>query len=237
MSSTYTQRRKLGVNKLKNKNLRKESSRRWILRQLNDPYVHEAQAQGYRSRAAFKLIEIDKKYKLLKPGQAVVDLGAAPGGWTQVLVKRLKTDKPSAQPVVGIDLQEMDTLPGSVLLHQDFTDPEALVKLNEHIPDKLDGVVSDMAPFSCGIANVDHIRITGLIESAYDFAQRTLKPGGYFVAKVLQGGTDSKLLSIMRQDFQKVSHFKPQSSRKDSSEKFVVAQGFRRESSNLSNDN
>lgn len=228
MSSSYTQRRKLGVNKLKSKKLRKESSRRWILRQLNDPYVHEAKAQGYRSRAAFKLIEIDDKYKLLKAGQAVVDLGAAPGGWSQVLVKRLKSDRNGAQPVVGIDLQEIAPLPGAVLLQQDFTEATALDALAEHTPDKLDGVVSDMAPFACGVASVDHIRINSLVEAAYTFAQQTLKPGGFFVAKVLQGGADSTLLQTIKKDFTKVTHFKPPSSRKDSSEKFVIAQGFRR---------
>ena len=228
MNNTYKQRRKLSVSKLKSKKQRKESSRRWILRQLNDPYVHEAKAQGYRSRAAFKLIEIDDKYKLLRPGQAVVDLGAAPGGWTQMLVKRLKTNRAGAQPVVGIDLQQIDPIPGAILLQHDFTEMSALELLSQHTPDKLDGVVSDMAPFACGVSSVDHIRITGLIESAYAFAQGMLKPGGFFVAKVLQGGTDAKLLQTMRRDFVKVHHFKPPSSRKDSSEKFVIAQGFRR---------
>ena len=202
---------------------RKTSSTRWLQRQLNDPYVQMAQKDGYRSRSAYKLIEIDDKFQFLKPGKNVVDLGAAPGGWTQISVQRVKGGK-----VVGIDLQRVEPIAGSIQIQEDFTEDAGLIKLNEALNGKkVDIILSDMAAASCGHALTDHIRIISLCETAFDFAKQNLNAGGVFVAKILRGGTEKELLDDMKKHFKTVKHFKPESSRKDSSEMYVVAIDFR----------
>jgi 23S rRNA (uridine2552-2'-O)-methyltransferase len=200
---------------------RSTASQAWLARQLNDPYVAAAQAQGWRSRAAFKLIELDEKYKLLGPGMRVVDLGAAPGGWTQVAVKR------GAGRVVGVDLLAMDPVGDAVMLQGDFNDPDMPDRLIELLGGKADLVLSDMAPNTTGHAATDHIRIIALAELALEFAGRVLAPGGAFVAKVFQGGSEAQMLAPMKRMFATVRHAKPPASRKDSSELYVVATGFR----------
>lgn len=202
---------------------RKLSSKLWLERQLNDPYVVEAKRLGYRSRAAFKLAEIDDKFKFLKPGGRVVDLGAAPGGWVQVALQRVG----AKGRVVGIDLQEIEPIPGSELLVGDFLDEDAPDRLRALMDGLADVVLSDMAAASSGHAPTDHLRIMGLAEAALEFALEVLAPGGAFVAKVLQGGSERALLETMRRNFTKVTHVKPPSSRKDSAELYVVATGFR----------
>lgn len=202
---------------------RKASSTKWLQRQLNDPYVQLAQKEGYRSRAAFKLIDIDDKFDFLREGQTVIDLGAAPGGWTQVACKRCKGGK-----VIGIDLQEIEPIDDAILLHHDFTADDAPELLASYLDNgKADVVLSDMAAPSCGHPQTDHIRIMGLCEMALDFAVNYLAQGGVFAAKVLQGGTEKELLDTMKRSFKTVKHFKPDASRKDSAESYVVALGFR----------
>jgi 23S rRNA (uridine2552-2'-O)-methyltransferase len=206
---------------------RKIGSTLWLQRQLNDPYVARARAEGYRSRAAYKLLELDERYKLLRPGMHVVDLGAAPGGWSQVAAKAVgSTD---AHPlVVGIDYLEMDPIPGVVLLKQDFTDdgaPAALIAaLGGH---KADLVLSDMAAPTTGHRPTDHLRIVNLVEIAADFAIEVLAPGGIFIAKVFQGGTEHELLAILKRHFASTFHAKPPASRQGSAETYLVAKGFR----------
>lgn len=202
---------------------RKLSSKLWLERQLNDPYVAKAKRLGYRSRAAFKLAEIDDKYKFLKPGGRVVDLGAAPGGWVQVALERVG----AKGRVVGIDLQEIEPIAGSELLVGDFLDEDAPDRLRTLLDGPADVVLSDMAAASTGHAATDHLRIMALAEAALDFALEVLAPGGTFVAKVLQGGSERGLLETMRRNFTKVAHVKPPASRKDSAELYVVATGFR----------
>lgn len=202
---------------------RKNSSTRWLQRQLNDPYVAEAERLGYRSRAAFKLLEIDDKVKLLKPGVTVVDLGAAPGGWCQVAVER------GATKVVALDLLPVDALPGVTFLQMDFMDDEAPEALVATIGEGVDVVLSDMAANTIGHKQTDHLRIMMLVEAAYEFAREVLNPGGAFVAKVLQGGTQNELLALMKKDFKTIRHIKPPASRKESAEQYVVATGFRGE--------
>ena len=203
---------------------RKLSSTLWLQRQLNDPYVARAKKDGYRSRAAYKLIELDDRYKLLKPGMRVLDLGAAPGGWTQVAVARCGKDK-----VVGLDLKEIDPIPGAILIVQDFMADEAPARIREVLGGPVDAVLSDMAPNASGQTQIDHLRIIGLCEAAIEFSQEVLAEGGIFVAKVWQGGTQSELLKILRQHFTSVKHAKPDASRKDSAESYVVATGFKRQ--------
>ena len=200
---------------------RKNSSNRWLKRQLNDPYVRDAKMQGYRTRAAFKLKEIDEKLGLIKPGMAIIDLGAAPGGWSQIAVER------GATKVIGLDLLPVDPITGVTFLEMDFMDDDVPEKLVAAIGEKADLVLSDMAPNTIGHKQTDHLRIMILVEAAYEFATQILKPGGSFVAKVLQGGTHDDLLREMRKNFETVKHVKPPSSRKESSEKYVVAIGFR----------
>lgn len=202
---------------------RKLSSKRWLERQLNDPYVAEARRLGYRSRAAFKLKEIDDKYRFLKKGGRIVDLGAAPGGWVQVALERVGP----RGVVVGIDLQEMEPIAGAVLLKGDFLDADAPDRLKQALGGAADAVLSDMAAPSTGHARTDHLRIMGLAEAALDFAMEVLAPGGAFVAKVLQGGSERALLEALRRHFGRVAHVKPPASRKDSAELYVVATGFR----------
>lgn len=206
---------------------RKLSSTRWLERQLNDPYVAAAKREGYRSRAAYKLLEIDEKYRLFKSGGVVVDLGAAPGGWSQVAAARVKAeDGPGI--VVAIDVTEIDAIPGVLFLQGDFMDanaPSALVKaLGGCRPD---AVISDMAAPATGHRQTDHLRIMGLCEAALDFATGVLAPGGAFLCKVLQGGAANELLNEMKRNFATVSHVKPKASRTDSSELYVLATGFR----------
>lgn len=215
------------------------SSRRWLLRQLNDPYVTKAKEQGYRSRAAFKLLDIDRKYHILRPGQTVVDLGCAPGGWLQVLKEKViqgtSVNEPDGKSgfIIGLDLQDVAPLDGVTLLKGDFTDPavvdqlEALLRLAGEGNSSVDVVVSDMAASACGLPKVDHIRIMSLVREVAVFSQKVLRPGGCMVSKVLRGGTEPNLLAELKRQFQRVSHFKPASSRADSAEIYVIAEGKR----------
>lgn len=193
------------------------------MRQLNDPYVQQAKVDGYRSRSAYKLLELDEKFKILKSGLTVVDLGAAPGGWTQVSLEKvgLKGN------VVGIDLMPMDSIEGATLICGDFCDLEKIEEIKAHLQGTVHVVLSDMAAPSTGHPQTDHIRIMGLAEEAFLFAQEVLGRGGSFIAKVLQGGTEKELLQLLKKHFEKVCHFKPPASRSDSAEMYVVALGFR----------
>ena len=202
---------------------RKTASVRWLQRQLNDPYVAEARQRGYRSRAAFKLIEMDDKLGLLKPGARVVDLGAAPGGWSQVATERVGPKG----AVVALDLTPLEPLAGVTAVEGDFRDEETLRRLRTALAGPVDVVLSDMAAPATGHAGTDHLRIMGLAEEALDFAEAVLKPGGGFLAKVLQGGSERTLLDRLKRGFAKVRHIKPPASRKDSAELYVVATGFR----------
>jgi len=206
---------------------RKLSSTNWLKRQLNDPYVAEAQRLGYRSRAAFKLIELDDRFGFLKPGGRIVDLGAAPGGWTQICIERVRADKPGGGRVVAIDVSEMEPIAHAEILHQDFMDEDAPDNLKAALGGPADAVLSDMAAPATGHASTDHLRIMGLCEVALDFAREVLAPGGAFVAKVLRGGTENQMLADMKRDFATVRHAKPPASRADSAEAYVVATGFR----------
>ena len=223
-------RRDLRV-KVKTARGRKLSSTRWLERQLNDPYVRQARADGYRGRAAYKIIELDDKYQFLKPGARVVDLGAAPGGWSQVAVRRINTDgetkgKPQGR-VIGVDLKPIDPVPGAEFHVMDFLDEGADEQIKDLLGGEADVVMSDMAAASSGHKGTDHLRIIALCEAAAEFAFDVLSPGGTFVAKVLAGGAEGGLQTLLKQRFEKVANMKPPASRSDSSEKFVVAQGFR----------
>lgn len=204
---------------------RTTASQKWLERQLNDPYVRAAKAAGWRSRAAFKIIELDEKYGLFRPGQRVVDLGAAPGGWTQLAVQKVG----ERGKVVGLDLLPMDVIAGATLLQGDFQDEAVEQAVLAALDGPADLVISDMAPNTTGHNATDHLRILGLVELALDFAGKVLVPGGAFVAKVFQGGTERDLLNRLKRDFASVKHAKPPASRKDSAEMYVVAQGFRGE--------
>jgi 23S rRNA (uridine2552-2'-O)-methyltransferase len=211
---------------------RSHSSILWLQRQLNDPYVLKAKEEGWRSRAAFKLIEIDEKYKLLKPGQTIVDLGAAPGGWSQYAAQRIGTAKGGPGCVVGIDLLPVEPLPGVILAEMDFTEEDAPDRLMAMIDEAgasrdVDGVVSDMAANTTGHLKTDHLRIIGLSEMAIDFAIHILKPGGFFLTKLFQGGETATLITLLKQNFGVVRHVKPQSSRVGSAELYVLATGFK----------
>jgi 23S rRNA (uridine2552-2'-O)-methyltransferase len=213
--------------RLKTARKRSASSQRWLERQLNDPYVAAAKREGWRSRAAFKLIEIDDKYRFLKPGHRVVDLGAAPGGWTQVAALRVKSTEGRGQ-VIGIDYLHVDSIAGATILEMDFLDAEAPDKLKALLRDGgADVVLSDMAAPTTGHTSTDHLRIMGLAEVAAQFATEVLAPGGAFLAKVFQGGTERDLLDLLKRDFAIVRHVKPKASRADSSELYVLATGFR----------
>ena len=201
---------------------RKVGSTRWLERQLNDPYVKRAKAEGYRSRAAYKLIELDQRFGLLKRVKRVVDLGAAPGGWSQVVRQK------AAQAVlVGIDLLPTDPIDGAILLQMDFMDDAAPAALADALGGPADLILSDMAANTVGHPQTDHLRTMGLVEAAMDFAVGMLAPGGAFVAKVLAGGADARLVTALKQRFATVKHAKPPASRKGSSEWYVVAQGFK----------
>jgi 23S rRNA (uridine2552-2'-O)-methyltransferase len=201
---------------------RKPASARWLKRQLADPYVAAARRLGYRSRAAFKLIELDDRFRLIRPGARVVDLGAAPGGWTQVAVERGKGGR-----VVGVDLAEMDPVPGATLLRLDFLAEGADDAIRAALGGPADLVVCDMAAPATGHRQTDHLRVMALAEAAYAFACEVLAPGGGFVTKVLQGGAERALLAALKRDFASVRHAKPEASRKESPELYVVATGFR----------
>ena len=216
--------------KVKSARGRKLSSTRWLERQLNDPYVRRAKAEGYRGRAAFKILELDDKYGFLTPGARVVDLGCAPGGWCQVAVKRVNAlgDTPGKQgTVLGIDLQEVEPIAGAELHQLDFMEDGADDKVKAWLGGKADVVMSDMAASSSGHKQTDHLRIVALCEAAAELAFDVLEPGGTFVAKVLAGGAEQGLQATLKQRFDKVANVKPPASRSDSSEKFVVATGFR----------
>lgn len=213
--------------RVKSAGTRTVAQKAWLERQLNDPYVHEAKRLGYRSRAAFKLIEIDDKYHFLKPGGRVVDLGAAPGGWSQVAVKRVKADEGRGR-VVAIDMHGMEPIPAVNIFKKDFYDDDAPAVLVDALGgEKADVVLSDMAPHATGHRQTDHLQIIALAEAGYEFACEVLKPGGAYLAKVLRGGTEGQLLTMMKQRFAKVSHVKPLASRDDSAELFVLAMGFK----------
>jgi len=213
--------------KVKSAKGRKISSTRWLQRQLNDPYVQRAKDDGLRSRAAYKLIEMDDQYKLIQPGMTVIDLGAAPGGWSQVAAKRANSIKGKGQ-VVAIDISAMEPLPGVEVIHLDFMDDDAPNQLIKALKkDAVDIVMSDMAEPATGHKQTDHLRIIGLAEAALEFAIEVLKPEGVFLAKVLQGGTEQDLLNLMKKNFKKTRHIKPQASRADSSELYVMATGFK----------
>ncbi len=197
------------------------ASQRWLARQLNDPYVVAAKQQGWRSRAAFKLIELDDRFKLIRRGARVLDLGAAPGGWSQVALRR------GALRVVGVDLLPIDPVPGAEFIQGDFTDPDMPDRLAQLLGGKADLVLTDMAPNTTGHNATDHLRIMALAEMALHFALGVLEPGGAFVAKVFQGGSERQMLAAMKRHFAAVRHAKPPASRKESSELYVVATGFR----------
>ena len=208
--------------RLKTAKGRTASSTRWLARQLADPYVQKARAEGYRSRAAYKLAELDDKFGLLKGVHRVIDLGIAPGGWSQIVRQRC----PSAM-VAGIDLLPTDAIPGVTIFEMDFMADEAPAALESALDGPPDLVLSDMAANTVGHKQTDHLRTMGLVEAAADFAITVLAPGGAFVAKVLAGGTDAELLALLKRHFTAVKHAKPPASRKDSSEWYVIAQGFK----------
>jgi len=199
----------------------KESSTRWISRHINDPYVHKATQQGYRSRAAFKLLEMDEKLHLIKPGMRVVDLGAAPGGWSQILASRKMSH------IAAIDILPMDPIEGVDFIEMDFTDNEAPDRLKAIMQGEADLVLSDLAPNTTGHKRTDHLRTMAIVELAWDFAKDVLKQNGAFVAKVFQGGAENELLTELKKNFKSVKHIKPPASRAESSEVYLVAQGYK----------
>jgi 23S rRNA (uridine2552-2'-O)-methyltransferase len=210
------------LTKLRTAKGRKLSSTRWLERQLNDPYVKRAKAENYRSRAAYKLLELDERFVFLKGAKAVVDLGITPGGWSQVVRRRVPQAK-----VVGIDLLPTDPIEGVTILQLDFLDDQAPARLKEALGGPADLVLSDMAANTVGHQQTDHLRTMGLVEAGFGFAREVLVPGGAFVAKVLAGGAESALVAELKRNFHSVKHAKPPASRKGSSEWYVVAQGFK----------
>jgi len=209
--------------RLKPDKRRKPSSRAWLERQINDPYVARAKREGFRSRAAFKLAEIDGKYRLFKPGARVIDLGAAPGGWSEIAARRVG----SSGRVIALDLLDMKPIAGVEFLQLDFLDDAAPARLKEMLGGKADVVLSDMAANATGHRQTDHLRIMALAEAAVEFAREVLAPGGAFLCKVLQGGTEATLLAELKRDFATVKHVKPPASRSDSAELYLLARGFR----------
>jgi 23S rRNA (uridine2552-2'-O)-methyltransferase len=212
---------------VKTRGKRSLSSKLWLERQLNDPYVEQAKRDGYRSRAAYKLKEIDERYKVLKHGQAVVDLGAAPGGWSQIAAKKVGSVQGKGR-VIAIDLLEMPAIPGVEFAQIDFLADDAPDRLRAMLGGGADVVMSDMAANTTGHRTTDQLRIMGLVENAAHFATEVLNPGGTFIAKVFQGGADAEVLAQLKRDFATVRHVKPQASRADSSERYLLATGFRR---------
>jgi 23S rRNA (uridine2552-2'-O)-methyltransferase len=212
--------------RVKTSKRRKQSSNLWLERQLNDPYVARAKREGYRSRAAFKLIEIDDKARFLKKGARVIDLGAAPGGWSQVAAKRVVA--PQKGRVAAIDILPLDSLTGVEFMQIDFLRVDAPEELKDMLGGLADVVLSDMAANATGHAKTDHLKIMALVEAAAEFAREVLAPGGTFLAKVLQGGTEAALLAALKRDFKTVKHVKPAASRSDSAELYLLATGYRR---------
>ena len=212
--------------KVKTSKGRTASSTRWLQRQLNDPYVAEAKRLGLRSRAAFKLIQIDDRFHLLGPGKRVVDLGAGPGGWTAIAAERVHAGEAEGQ-VVAVDIGEMDPLPGAVVLRLDVLADDAPARIADALDGPADVVLSDMSSPATGHSATDHLRVMALAEAAYAFAREVLAPGGAFVAKVLRGGTEKQLLDAIKREFKAVKHFKPDASRAGSAEIYVVATGFK----------
>lgn len=202
---------------------RSASSAAWLQRQLNDPYVAAAKEEGFRSRAAFKIMQLDEQFKLLRAGMKIVDLGAAPGGWSQVAAKKIG----AKGKLIALDILEMQPLPGATILHMDFLADDAPDELKKALAGEADLVLSDMAPSTTGHARTDHLRIMGLAENAAAFAIEILAPGGAFVCKLFQGGAEKDLLDLLKKHFSKVRHAKPHASRSDSSESYIVAQGFK----------
>ena len=205
---------------------RKASSTRWLQRQLNDPYVKRAQAEGYRSRAAYKLLELNDKFNILHAGQIVLDLGAAPGGWSQVAAEITGADAGKAAPIIGVDILPFSALPGVENLELDFMQDDAPERILALMSGKANIVLSDMAPNTTGHAPTDHIRIVSMCEAITDFALQVLAPGGHFVCKVRQGGAEREMLDMLRKNFHKVKHAKPAASRKESAEMYLVALDF-----------
>ncbi|HLI20485.1 MAG TPA: RlmE family RNA methyltransferase [Stellaceae bacterium] len=214
------------VVRVKTAKQRSPSSTAWLARHLNDPYVAEAKRLGYRSRAAFKLLELDDRFHLFKRGARVVDLGAAPGGWSQVAAKRIGAEEGKGR-LVACDILAMEAVPGATVLQQDFLDAAAPAVIVAALGGQADLVLSDMAAPTTGHAATDHLRIVALAEAAYDFAKEVLVPGGAFVAKVFQGGAEGALLAALKRDFATLRHAKPPASRAESAEVYVVAQGFK----------
>ena len=214
--------------RLKDEKRRTVSSRAWLERQLSDPYVARAKREGFRSRAAYKLAEIDDKYKVLKPGARVVDLGAAPGGWSEIAAKRVGAGAGNKARVIGLDILDMKPIAGVEFLKLDFLDVTAPARLRQMLGGKADVVLSDMAANATGHRQTDHLRIMALAEAAAAFACEVLGPGGTFLCKVLQGGTEAVLLAELKRDFASVKHVKPPASRADSAELYLLARGFRR---------
>jgi len=212
--------------RLRNARAHKTSSQIWLQRQLNDPYVARAKREGYRSRAAFKFLEIDDRYRLLKPGMRIVDLGAAPGGWSQIAAARVGSVDGKGT-VVGIDLLEIEPIPGVALAVMDFNDADAPERLKAMLGGPADGVLSDMAANTTGHKMTDHLKIIGLAELAVDFARQVLVPGGFFLCKLFQGGETVELITLLKRDFATVRHVKPAASRADSAEMYVLATGYR----------
>ncbi|HTO40629.1 MAG TPA: RlmE family RNA methyltransferase [Rhizomicrobium sp.] len=209
--------------RLKSGQGRTVSSRRWLERQLNDPYVHAAKTKGYRSRAAFKLLELDSKFHFLTKGARIIDLGAAPGGWCQVAAEKLG----ASGHIVAIDILDIEPLPGVTFFHADLTDPEIPAQLKAALGGPADVVLSDMAAATTGHRMTDHIRTTALLEAALDLAEDVLRPGGAFIGKAFQGGTTGDLLTRIKMQFRDVKHVKPPASRAESVELYLVAQGFK----------
>lgn len=228
-TSAYTPTTRTLSVKVKTAKKRTASSARWLERHLNDPYVAEARKQGWRSRAAFKLLQLDERFDLIKSGMRVVDLGAAPGGWTQVVLSKQKRKITEDSPaiVVAIDYLEMEPMSGAIILQKDFTEDDAPQMLKDAMGGPADLVLSDMAAPTTGHAQTDHLRITALAEMAAEFACEVLNQNGAFVCKLFQGGADKELLTMLKKNFKTVKHAKPPSSRADSSETYIVAQGFR----------
>ncbi|MEL7545365.1 MAG: RlmE family RNA methyltransferase [Pseudomonadota bacterium] len=222
--------RRMSERKVIAHNARSESSKRWIERQLTDPYVQEAKRKGYRARAAFKLIEVDEKAKLLRPGLRIVDLGCAPGGWLQVCVER------KAKELVGIDLLPVEPVPGALIIEGDIADPEAVAQMLEGLSGPPDLVLSDMAANTTGHRRTDSLRTAALADLAYEFACAHLVPGGAFCSKVFQGGATRELMIELKRSFETVRHVKPPASRAGSPELFVVAKGFRGHASGTRTD-
>jgi len=209
--------------RLKTGKRRKTSSNTWLRRQLNDPFVGMAKLDGYRSRAAYKLIEINEKFKLFKPGMKLVDLGAAPGGWSQIAAKLVKADEKNGSRIVAIDLLEMEEISGVTFFQKNFFDADAASLIKDALKGNADVVMSDMAANTTGHPATDHLRIMDLCEGALNFALTIIKPGGHFIAKIFRGGLENHILNIVKQNFSVVKHFKPASSRKESTEFYLVA--------------